>query len=126
LPDAPILAIGVPSSSLGNKKKNYSYFNAFNGSMFMARRAGMYDATKPTAASSKATEMRVTGSEGETPTNSDTMPRPGKEAQYQSSKQPRAHQHKALAQNHFQYVTRARRPAPCAPPIFMGFSAKAA
>src|SRR5882724_1495972 len=56
----------------------YSYLSARNGSVFIARRAGMYDATTPTAASSRATEMRVTGSDGETPTNSDPMPRPAR------------------------------------------------
>jgi hypothetical protein len=30
-----------PSLGFGVKKKAYSYFNAFNGSTFIARRAGM-------------------------------------------------------------------------------------
>jgi hypothetical protein len=46
----------VPSLRSG-QKTSYSYFNARNGSMFIARRAGMYDAIKPTAASRKATQM---------------------------------------------------------------------
>src|ERR1041385_7348163 len=45
-------------------KSPYSYFSALSGSTFIARRAGMYEATRPTAASSTATEMSVTGSDG--------------------------------------------------------------
>ena len=68
--------------------------------MFIARRAGMYEATRPTAASNNATEMSVTGSDGETPTSRRYDSASGNKRQDQAGDQSCAYQHKSLAQHH--------------------------